>query len=175
MEIIFILFSALQNASHGVKVLEHIPHEMRGRPASMDNMISIDHTIFIQLINFLIAIVGLHFLLIKPVRDRIASRKTFTDAISGEIEHFTAKASEKIAGYEAALSEAKAKAGLTREAIKSQAASREQEIIRAAHAAAHAYLENARNEYARVCKTARESLLNEINTFAAQSMKKILD
>ncbi|MDR2799727.1 MAG: ATPase [Desulfovibrio sp.] len=141
----------------------------------MDRMIFIDHTVFIQLINFIIAIIALNFLLIKPVRNRIASRNTLLEGIAGEIDQFTDAAEEKLSGYEAALTEAKAAAALARETLKSEAGDMEKEMIGNARAAAQAYLEKARREYAGVCKEVRQALLNEVNALAALTAKKLLD
>ncbi|MDR1490977.1 MAG: ATPase [Desulfovibrio sp.] len=141
----------------------------------MDRMIFIDHTIFIQLVNFIIAIIALNFLLIKPVRNRIASRKTLIEGITGEIDQFTVAAAEKISGYETALTEAKAAAALARETLKSEAEDLEREMLRNAQDAAQAYLENARREYAGVRKAVRQALLDEVNALAALAAKKLLD
>ncbi|MDR3177101.1 MAG: ATP synthase F0 subunit B [Desulfovibrio sp.] len=141
----------------------------------MDRMIFIDHTIFIQLVNFIVAIIALNFLLIKPVRNRMAARRTLIEGISGEIDQFTATAAEKLSGYEAALTEAKTAAARAREALKSEAEALEGEMIGNARAAADVYLENARQDYSRVRKTAKEALLNEVNAMAALAAKKLLD
>lgn len=140
----------------------------------MGNMIDIDMTILIQLVNFLITIVVLNYLLIKPVREQIAARSSLTAAYMADIEKFTADASEKISGYESALSEARAKAALTRDAIKAEGVATEQQLIEAAHSEASSYLQSSREETAREAKAAMDSLLKQVNTFATQAINKIL-
>ena len=140
----------------------------------MDNMIELDHTILIQLVNFLITMVVLNYLLIKPVRNQIAARKELTHGYENEIEKFTAEASHKIADYERALSEARAQASLSREALKAEGAAEEQKLVQSAQSEAQAYLQTSREQVAKDAKTAMDSLLSQVNTFAEKAMSKIL-
>lgn len=140
----------------------------------MDNMIDIDVTIVIQLINFLIAIVVLNFLLIKPVREHLASRQALTAGLAQEIDSFCAEASSKLGGYESAIAEARTQATQAREAVKAEGTAREQELLRAAQADAQSFLQSAREDTARQAKAASDTLLSQVNIFAEQAMKKIL-
>lgn len=140
----------------------------------MGNMIMPDGTIFIQLVNFLITIVVLNYLLIKPVRNQIAARSALTASFTSDIEQFSSAAHEKISGYEAALAEARTKAALTREGIKAEGATREQELLKAAHAEASTYLQSSREATAKEAKAAMDSLLSQVDTFANKAMTKIL-
>lgn len=140
----------------------------------MDNMIDLDMTLFIQLANFLIAIVVLNFLLIKPVREQIAARSALTAGYAADIEKFAAEASEKLSGYEAALSDARAKATLSRDAIKAEGAAKEQLLLQTAHSEAQAFLTASREETAKEAKAATDSLLSQVNEFAKTAMSKIL-
>jgi F-type H+-transporting ATPase subunit b len=140
----------------------------------MDNMIDLDVTIFIQLINFLIAIVALNFLLIKPVRQQIAERGAITANLAGAIEKFSAEASDKLSNYEASLAEARSQAALARDAIKAEGGAREQQLLQSAQAEAQAFLQSSRDETAKEAKAATDALISQVNTFAQQAMKKIL-
>jgi F-type H+-transporting ATPase subunit b len=140
----------------------------------MGNMIDLDITLFIQLVNFLITVVVLNVLLIKPVREQIAARATLTSAYTADIEKFTAEASEKISGYEAALRESRAKAALAREAIKAEGLDQEKQLLEAAHSEAFTYLHSAREKTVKEAQAAMKSLRSQVNTFAAQAMNKIL-
>ena len=140
----------------------------------MDNMINLDATFFIQMVNFLITLVVLNYLLVKPVREQIAARKALTSGYAADIEAFSAKASEKLSGYEAALAEARAQAGQAREGIKAQGAAQEQTILQTAHADAHAYLQSSRVETAKDVQAAMKTLLSQVNDLAARAASKIL-
>jgi len=140
----------------------------------MDNMIRLDWTIFIQMANFLITLVVLNYLLIKPVREQIAARKALTSGYAADIEAFSSKASEKLSGYEAALAEARVQAGDARENIKAQGAAQEQEILHAAHTDAHAYLQSSRAQTAKEVQAAMKTLLSQVNDLAAKAGPRIL-
>ena len=140
----------------------------------MDNMINLDATIFIQMANFLITLVVLNYLLIKPVREQIAKRKALTSGYAVDIETFSSKASEKLSEYETALAEARAQAGQARENMKAQGAAQEQEILQAAHADAHGYLQSSRAQTAKEVQAAMKTLLSQVNDLAAKAGAKIL-
>ncbi len=140
----------------------------------MGNMINLDHTIVIQLVNFLITIVVLNFLLIKPVRDQIAARKALTTGYAKDIEQFAADAAAKLSSYEASLAEARAQATVARDAIRAEGQSREHELVSSAHAEAQAFLNSSREQVAADAKAAMDTLLSQVNVFAAKAMSKIL-
>lgn len=140
----------------------------------MGNMIELDITLVIQLVNFLITIVALNYLLIKPVRNQITARSALISEYTGIIEEFNAKASKKLATYETALAEARKEAALTREHIKTHGIEAEKEMIEAANANAQAFLESSREDSARNAKAAMNSLLSQVDGFASKAMSKIL-
>ena len=80
----------------------------------MGNIIAVDETVFIQLANFLITVVVLNYLLIKPIRKQISIRREFALAQTSAIAAFSSDADAKIAAYESALSEARAAAAAAR-------------------------------------------------------------
>ncbi len=140
----------------------------------MGNMIDLDVTLFIQLANFLLTLVVLNFLLIKPVREQIASRNALTADYAASIDQFTSIASEKLSGYEAALAEARSGAAQAREAIKAQGSAKEQELLQNAHSDAQAYLLSSREQTARDAQAAMKTLLSQVNGLAAKAISKIL-
>jgi F-type H+-transporting ATPase subunit b len=140
----------------------------------MGDMINFDMTLFIQLVNFLVTVVVLNFVLIKPVRDQIAARSSLTASYTVDIEKFTDEASNKISAYETALSEARAAASQAREAIKAEGLAREKQLVESAHGEASAFLTSAREKTAKEAKAAMKSLRSQANAYAAQAMNKIL-
>lgn len=140
----------------------------------MGNMINIDITIVVQLVNFLIAVVALNYILIKPVREQIAARKDLTSGYASDIETFTADANQKLAGYESALAEARSQASSSREAIKAEGLARQQDVLEQAQNEAQAFLLSSREQTARDAKAATDALLSQVNVFADKAMKKIL-
>ena len=141
----------------------------------MGNIIAVDVTIFIQLANFLITVVVLNFLLIKPVRKQIASRREFALAHTDAIDAFTSDADTKIAAYESALAEARGTAAAAREQLKSEGHAKEQEILGAAQTDAQAFLRSSREEVSRETKAAMKTLTGQIDGFAAKAASKIFN
>lgn len=140
----------------------------------MGNMIDLDITIVVQLINFLIAIVGINYLLVKPVRQQITARNELTAGYATDIEKFTAEASEKISGYESALYEARSRASVSRDAIKAEGVMKGQELVEQAQSEAQTFLQSSREQTAKEVKAAMDSLLSQVDVFASSAMKKIL-
>lgn len=140
----------------------------------MGNMIDIDYTIFIQLANFLVTIVVLNFLLIKPVRDQISARSSLLIGYANEATSFADKADAKLSQYETALAEARAQAGQARESLKAEGHAQEQQILNTSHAEAQAFLHASREQIAQESKAAMKTLLSQVDTFAAKAMGKIL-
>ena len=140
----------------------------------MDNMINLDHTILIQLVNFLITLVVLNYLLIKPVRNQISQRNELVRSQSEAIETFTSQASDKLSSYETSLTEARSQAALARESLKAEGGVKEQELVQAAHSEAQAYLASSREQVAKDVKSAMNTLQSQVNEFAEKAIKKIL-
>ena len=68
-----------------------------GMGAFMGNIINLDSTFFFQLANFLITIVVLNILLIRPVRRQIAERADLTAGYLAQIERFNGEAEARLA------------------------------------------------------------------------------
>ena len=140
----------------------------------MDTMINLDRTLFIQLVNFLITLVVLNFLLIKPVRQQIAARNALTSGYLSDIEKFTANSAAKISSYENALAEARAKASLARDALKAEGHTKEQAMLQAARTEAQAYLASNKKQATADASAAMNTLRSQVNVYAAKALSKIL-
>lgn len=140
----------------------------------MDNMIRLDATLFIQLANFLITLVVLNFLLIKPVRQQMSARSALTSGYLSDIEKFNADAAAKISSYEDALTEARARASMARDALKAEGQAREQAMLQAARAEAQAFLQSSKKQVAAESDAAMTALLSKVNAYAAKAADKIL-
>jgi F-type H+-transporting ATPase subunit b len=138
-------------------------------------MITLDSTLFIQLANFLITLVALNFLLIKPVRQQIAARNALTSGYLSEVEKFNTEAAAKVSAYETAVAGARSKAALARDAIKAEGQTQEQAVIQAAHAEAQAYLLSSKKQVAADAAAAMTTLLSQVNVYAAKAVDRILE
>jgi F-type H+-transporting ATPase subunit b len=142
--------------------------------AFMGNIINLDITFFFQLANFLITLVVLNILLIRPVRRQIAERTDLTAGYLAEIERFNREAEAKLAACESAQAEARARAVAAREQLKAEGRAREQEILGAAQEEARGFLRASKEDVARQSKAALQSLRGRVEAFAAGAAARIL-
>ncbi len=137
-------------------------------------MIDLDYTIIVQFINFIITLVVLNFILIKPVRGIIKKRADTMSNLLDGAEEFNAKAEEKLAGYAKALDEARAKGTAARNAVKEAGLEKEKEIISAATGDAQAKLGEERKVIGQEADTATAALKGQVDAMAAKVAGRIL-
>ena len=137
-------------------------------------MIEFNGTFFIQLANFLVTLIALQFLLIKPVREQIASRKALTEGYLGDVEHFTQLAKEKISSYKSSLDHARQEAAVHRDALKDAGRQREQAVLAEAQAEAQEYIRQSRDNAAQQVKAAYADLQKQVPAYADQVVSKII-
>lgn len=137
-------------------------------------MIDLDVTLFIQLGNFLITLVVLHYLLIAPVRGQILKRRATIEGIEAEVKNFVDKADAQLADYENTLKSAREQAthqrNDAREAAEAAGLEIQSEAARAAQATVHAAQNAMRAEIGRT----REALIQELNDFTKSAVSKLL-
>jgi F-type H+-transporting ATPase subunit b len=137
-------------------------------------MIDIDFTFFIQLVNFLFTLVGLNFLLIRPIRDKIQERNSLMAAQVGKIEGFNSSAEEKLKSYQAAIDAARQEGLEMRKKMRADGAGEEQQIMSAAGKEVAASLKAAHDEIAAQVAGAKQALASEVEKFAQKATAKIL-
>lgn len=137
-------------------------------------MIDLDITLVVQLINFLITLVVLNYLLVKPIRAKIKERADSIEAMTSEVEKFNEQAEKKLENYEEALGEAR-KAGTSERIKMKEAGEAEQDsILAAAQEAAQADLGKARSEIESQTKSALDTLRSQVDAMAAKAADKVL-
>lgn len=109
-------------------------------------MLDINITLLIQLVNFIITLVVLDFLLIKPIRGIVKKRRDLASGMLADAESFTSDAADKLEDYEAALAKAREEAAALRETRKVEAVTRETSLLETARADAQAFLQTSREE-----------------------------
>jgi F-type H+-transporting ATPase subunit b len=125
-------------------------------------MIDINGTLLIQLVNFIVALVGMNFLLIKPIRAIVRKRRDLASALLRDAEQFTAEAARKLEHYEAALARTREEAARNREADKAAALAREDRILADAQKEAQDFLRAARESTGRSVSQAMEEMRGRI-------------
>ena len=137
-------------------------------------MIDLDSSIYIQFINFVITLVVLNFILIRPVREIIRKRAEKMSGLLAGAEDFTARAEEKLAGYQKSLDEARAAGTEARNALREQGVSKEKEIMEAAGTEAATTLAEAKDRAAKEASAARDGLKAQVGSLAQKVADKIL-
>ncbi|OIO00968.1 MAG: hypothetical protein AUJ49_08590 [Desulfovibrionaceae bacterium CG1_02_65_16] len=137
-------------------------------------MIDIDSTLFIQLINFLITLVFLNALLIKPIREKIKERNTLMADQLTTIESFTANADEKLKGYEQTMDAARQQGLELRKQMRAEGAGEEQQIMSAAGKEVAATMRAAQEAIAAQVTGAKNALSADVEKFALKATAKIL-
>lgn len=84
-------------------------------------MVNIDITLLIQLVNFLISLAIINYLIIRPVRGVMASRRAQNDVLRGAADTLEGEAGLKLSGYNARIAKAREQVAALRKSIKASA------------------------------------------------------
>lgn len=137
-------------------------------------MISVDGSLFIQIVNFLFLVWVMNTLVYKPIRKILRERKETISGLQQGVETAENQAKEKDKAYSQGLREARAKGLQEKEKFMEAAAEEEKAIIDKINQKAQAELAAIRDKIAEDTETVRASLENEIDTFADAIGNKIL-
>lgn len=137
-------------------------------------MIDIDSTFFIQLINFLITVVFLNVLMIRPIREKIKERNALMAGQLATIEEFTSSADEKLKGYEKALDSARQQGLELRKQMRAEGSGEEQQIMSAVGKEVAATMKATQEEIAAQVAGAKKALGADVEKFALKATAKIL-
>lgn len=137
-------------------------------------MVSVDGSLFVQIINFLFLLYVLNRVLFKPIRKMLLDRKEKVDGLQQGVENLSAQAVEKGDAYEEGLKKARAEGLKQKEVFVEAASQEEKEIIDTINKKAQANLAEIRGKVADETRKARSALEKEIDTFAKAIGEKIL-
>jgi F-type H+-transporting ATPase subunit b len=137
-------------------------------------MIDLDATFFVQLINFIVSLIFLNVLLIKPIRGILKKRAESIASSLTETDSFTSAAESKIKNYEAALAEARKAGAQQRLTLKDEGSKEEKQLVEAAVKQAQESLTAARGEIAKQVQAAMDSLKGQADALAQKAVGKVL-
>lgn len=137
-------------------------------------MVSVDGSVFIQIVNFLFLIWVLNIVLYRPIRNVLLQRKEKVDGLAQKIDTLAGDAKEKDAAFASGIREARAKGLKAKEALLGEAAEEEKRIIGEINAKAQADLATVRGKIAADAEAVRAELEKEVDTFADAIGQKIL-
>lgn len=138
-------------------------------------MIDIDITLLFQMVNFIVTLVVLNMLLIRPIRDIVSKRRELASGFLRDAERFNNDAAERLEKYETTLAGTREQGAKERETQKAAAAAQESALLAAAHAEAQDYLHQSREETRKAVAAATQELLAQIPVLAAQAAARLLD
>jgi len=137
-------------------------------------MISIDGSVFIQIINFLFLIWILNLLLYKPIRNIIRRRQEKFSGLETEIETSHNKAAVQDAAFSDGLKAARARGLQEKNQLLQDAAEKEKEIVGRINEKAQADFAAVRRQIEQDVEKARQALSSEVDRFAESISEKIL-
>lgn len=137
-------------------------------------MVDINISLLIQIVNFLVLLVTLHFILFKPLLGIMQERQqtvsgAFTDSKSAQ-----EKAQALLEQYNASLAESKQKATASYNALYQQGLDAQRDMITAERAKAGELLDKARAELATASAAARAEIRNEAEKLSQDISSKLL-
>lgn len=137
-------------------------------------MISIDGSLFIQIVNFIILIFVLNIVLYKPIRNVLLERNKKVVGLGESIETFNKDAKEKDDAFASGIRAARVKGLKEKEALLEAASEEEKKIIAKINEKAQADLAQVRSEIAKDAEEVRAKLQKEVDVFANAIGQKIL-
>jgi len=130
--------------------------------------------ILIQLVPFLITLVGLHHIIFKPMLAHLADRERNIDGFKREASLLQEEVAGKMGELEEKLGAARAEAAAERAGLRKQSKDAEAEIVGAARASAEGMLATARETLAAEKATASKELEVTAKTLSSSIAGTIL-
>jgi F-type H+-transporting ATPase subunit b len=137
-------------------------------------MVSVDVSIFIQIINFLVLIWVLNLVLYKPIRKILIQRKEKVAALENGAETSLEEAKSREAAFDQGIKAARVKGLQARDSFLQEAGEEEKRIVGEINAKAQADLASVREQIARDAAAVRAALQKEVDGFAKAIGQKIL-
>jgi F-type H+-transporting ATPase subunit b len=137
-------------------------------------MVSVDSSVFIQIVNFLFLVWVMNIIVYKPIRKALIQRKGKVSGLEEEIRKSSQDAEEKEEAFAAGIRKARSGGLKEKEAILQEASQEEKRIIEEINQKAQANLAKVRSQIAKETQEAQVSLEKEVVAFANAIGEKIL-
>ena len=137
-------------------------------------MISIDYTMLVQMVNFLLLIVILNLLLYKPILGIIDRRKKQEQDTEEEIKRLNKSVEERMAAYEDKLRQAKTDALEKKIEIIKEGGERAKDLIEAAKSQIPGMMEQFHGEMNKEVTEARGILTGQSRNISLEIAEKLL-
>jgi F-type H+-transporting ATPase subunit b len=137
-------------------------------------MIDINATLFIQLANFLVLLVVLHFILFKPIRQIMGEREQRIGDALHDAKEAQKRLQELLEQYTASLADAKQNSTTTYNMLFQQGLDAQRAMITGERTAATSLLDKARAEIAIASNKAMVDLKKEAERLSQEITTKLL-
>lgn len=136
--------------------------------------ISLDITFLIQLVNFLVSLLIINALIIKPIRKNMAQRQAIIDADKKETNDFTSKIEAQQLLYNERLRAVRVEVTKQRESIKLDAEGSAQQKLQQANDKARVLRQESTQKIQGESQEAMSVLQNKISSYTQEALTKIL-
>ena len=137
-------------------------------------MLSIDFTLAIQIVNFLMLLIALNILLYKPIRGILARRQEEQSSLENCIEAFQTRSDRNEKSIEEGNLQARKEGFSEKEALKNSGHEKETGVLQNAISAAEEKVGNARKDIDAKVADVRKTLEEQIVLFSNDLAEKIL-
>lgn len=137
-------------------------------------MVDLNITLVIQMVNFLVALVIINFLIIKPIRAALQRRRELTGKFIQQTESSNEEAERCVRAYEAELDKVRAKAQAHKEMLRKQGQDKSQALMANAQQQAQDFLQGARKSVADESNAAMQTLRAQVDTLAGHVAARLI-
>lgn len=137
-------------------------------------MISIDVTLFFQVVNFLVTLFILNVLIIRPIREVLARRRARNAALAEDADSMKSIAARKLEGYEARILQARAQMASFRDEARKSGESSARTQLESAGETARSIRQEATERTHKESAAAREELEGRVAAYAESAIGKVL-
>ena len=137
-------------------------------------MININVSLFVQLVNFILLLIILHFILYKPILVRIRERQAALDADRQKAQDLEEKVVQEEKRHQEEMANARQIAAQDKAGLVAEAKQKESEILGAARAEANRIVEDMRSTIQSEAAEVRKTLRDQMTPLAQSIAEKIL-
>jgi len=137
-------------------------------------VISVDWTMLVQFVNFLVLMLVLNILLYRPLRKAMSDRQEAIDGGHQKARDLDAAINEKMERYESQLQQAKLEGSTQAAELRTEATKEESVILGEARSAADQSVADLKASVAVEAEQARKTLTSETKSIASAIASKVL-
>lgn len=137
-------------------------------------MVSVDGSIFVQIVNFLLLIWIMNLVLYRPIRKILKERKAKVGGLQSDIDHSTDQVTAKENTYVEGLRQARMAGQKEKEGLMQAATAEEKALLEKINESAQSELREVKEKIAQEVDAVKAALEDEVDAFADAIGKKIL-